>query len=174
MNPLVVYLLLLKSTLLSFSGLAGLPIIREDFVVARHVLTDSQLNVSVAVGRTVPGPNGLYVVCAGYYAAGIPGAIAGGFALMTPAFLIIVLLIWVGRHAENPTTRRVISSVLLASAGLIVATTLQLAKSAVVDGFSAIVATASFLAMAFTPIDTMWLMLFAAAIGLTRRALGLS
>ena len=43
-RSLIVYLLLLKATLTSFSGLASLPMVRNDFVVRYHVLTDRQLN----------------------------------------------------------------------------------------------------------------------------------
>lgn len=168
MNVFIVYLLLLKATLTSFSGLAGLPVVRSDFVVDRHAITDAQLNSAVAVGRTVPGPNGLYVVCVGYFAAGIPGAVAGSLALMSPAFLIVFLLLWVGRHVERPIVRRVISSVLLAGAGLLISTTLQLIHGAVTDVFSAGVAAASFMLMTFTTIDTFWVMLSAAAAGLVR------
>ena len=48
MNLIVLYLLLAKATLTSFSGLTSLPIIRNDFVVQRRVLTDRQLNAAVA------------------------------------------------------------------------------------------------------------------------------
>lgn len=168
MNLFVVYLLLLKATLTSFSGLAGLPIVRADFVVDRHAITDAQLNSAVAVGRTIPGPNGLYVVCAGYYAAGIPGAAMGTLALMTPAFIIVFLLRFVGRHAERPIVRRMIHSVLLAGAGLLIATTLQLAHSAVTDLFSGAIAVASFAVMAFFSVDTFWVMAAAALVGLVR------
>ena len=51
MNVLIVYLFLLKATLTSFSGLASLPMVRNDFVVRYHVLTDRQLNTAVAAGR---------------------------------------------------------------------------------------------------------------------------
>ena len=40
MNPIVLYLLLLKATLTSFSGLTSLPMVRDDLVVKRRVLTD--------------------------------------------------------------------------------------------------------------------------------------
>jgi chromate transporter len=171
MNLFIVYLLLLKATLTSFSGLAGLPIVRQDFVLTHHAINDAQLNAAVAVGRTVPGPNGLYVVCVGYFAAGVWGAVAGSLALMTPAFLIIFLLRWVGRHADNPIVRRVISSVVLAGAGLLIATTMQLLSSAVTDGFSATVMVVSFFVMTFANIDTFWLMLGAALAGLVRKTI---
>ena len=85
MNIFVLYLLLLKATVTSFSGLGSLPVIRQDLVVTRRALTDSQLNAAVAVGRTTPGPAGLYVVSVGYFAAGVPGAIAGWLAMVTPS-----------------------------------------------------------------------------------------
>ena len=76
MNLAVLYLLLLKASMTSFSGLGSLPMIRSDFVVERHALTDRQLNTAVAAGRTGPGPFGLYIVCVGYTVAGAPGAVA--------------------------------------------------------------------------------------------------
>ena len=48
MNLLVLYLLLAKATLTSFSGMTSLPVVRHDFVEQRPVLTDRQLN---AAGR---------------------------------------------------------------------------------------------------------------------------
>ena len=170
MNPVFLYLLLLKATLTTFSGLGGVPIVRGDLVVTRHAITDEQLNAAVAVGRTIPGPNGLYVVCVGYFAGGYPGAVAGTLALITPAFIAVLLLLWVGRHAENPVVRGIISAVLLAGSALLIATTLELAKSAVTGPFTASVAAAGFLAMVLTPIDTFWLMIAAAAAGLIRKA----
>lgn len=171
MNVFVLYLLLLKATMTSFSGLAGLPIVHDDLVVKRHILTDSQMNAAVAVSRAVPGPNGMYVVCAGYYAAGLPGAIAGCLAVVTPAFLVIFLLLWVGRHAENPAVKRAITAVLLAGAGVLVSTTLHIAKTSVTDATSGALVAAAFVVTAFTTIDTFWVMLAAAIIGLSRRLL---
>jgi chromate transporter len=69
MNVLLLYLLLTKATLTSFSGLTSLPIVRHDLVEHYQVLTDRQLNAAVAAGRTAPGPNGLYLVSVGYFVA---------------------------------------------------------------------------------------------------------
>ena len=73
MNIVVLYLLLVKATLTSFSGLASLPMVQNDFVARRHALTDRQLNTAVAAGRIGPGPNGIYVVSIGYLVDGVPG-----------------------------------------------------------------------------------------------------
>ena len=119
MNPFLLYVLLLKATLTSFSGLASLPMVRSDLVVQRKVLTDRELNAAVVAGRTSPGPNGLYLVSVGYYADGLPGATAGFLAVMTPAFLVLPLMRWAGARAGTPRVKSAIRAVLLASAGLL-------------------------------------------------------
>ena len=55
MNLLLLYLLLLKATATSFSGLTSLPVVRHDLIETRHILTDRQLNAAVAAGRTNAG-----------------------------------------------------------------------------------------------------------------------
>ena len=92
MSAILLYFLLAKATITSFSGSASLPVLREDLVVHRHVLTDAQVDTAVVVSRTTPGPIGVYVVSVGYYADGIPGAVAGWLAMITPALLIIPLV----------------------------------------------------------------------------------
>ena len=77
MNILVLYLVLLKGTVTSFAGLASLPVIQEALVNHYHVLTNEQLNEAVVITRSSPGPVGFYIVSVGYFAAGIPGAVAG-------------------------------------------------------------------------------------------------
>ena len=101
MNLFLLYLLLVKATLTSFSGLTSLAIVRQDFVVERHLLTDQQLTTAIAAGRLAPGPNGVYLVGVGYFLAGYPGAAMGWLALLTPAFLSIPLLGWLRRHQAH-------------------------------------------------------------------------
>jgi len=94
MNPLLVFLLLLKASATSFSGLTSLPVVRHDFVETRHAMTDRELNAAVAAGRTAPGPNGLYLVSVGYF-------VAGCAACLAPAFLIIPILHYPGWRATR-------------------------------------------------------------------------
>ena len=101
MNAVVLYFLLLRATALSFSGFASVPVIREDLVVTRGVLTDEELNSAIAISQASPGPLGLYVVVLGYFVAGIPGALAGALALASPAILAIPIARAVRRHRDS-------------------------------------------------------------------------
>ncbi len=166
MNLLVLYLLLLKASVTSFSGLGSLPMVRDDFVVERHLLTDHQLNMAVVAGRTGPGPFGLYLVCVAYEVGGIPGACVGFLALITPAFLVIPLMRWIGARADIPRVRSAIRGLLLASVGLLVSSSVPLTQDAFTGVFSVILMVASFAVLTFTRIDSAWLMLGAAGAGL--------
>jgi chromate transporter len=164
-NCVILYLYLVKATLTSFSGLTSLPVVRHDLVETRHVLTDWQLNAAVAAGRTAPGPNGLYVVSVGYFVDGIPGAIAGYFAMITPAFLILPLLRYVGKRAERPRVKAAIQGLMIAAAALIISATVPLARDSITGPVPALLAVAAFGVVAFTRIDTFWVMAAAAGTG---------
>lgn len=165
MNVFILYLLLLKAVCTSFSGMASLPIVRNDFVVSRHLLTDRQLNTAVVTGRTGPGPNGLYVVSVGYFVDGLPGAMAGLLALVTPAFLIIPMMRWVGDYAKIPRVRSAIRAVVLASAGMLIASSIPLAQDAATSPMAVAIIVVSFVVLTFTNLESWWVMMAAAVLG---------
>jgi chromate transporter len=89
MSALALYWLFLRAVLLSFSGFATVPLLRDALVLHHGLLTDMQLNDAIAISQASPGPLGMYVVVVGYFVLGVPGAIAGALALATPAPLAI-------------------------------------------------------------------------------------
>lgn len=166
MKLLVLYFLILKATLTTFSGTATLPVVREDFVVRHRLLTDRELNLAFTAGRSGPGPNGVYLVNVGYMVAGVPGACVGWLAMITPAFLVIPLVRMVGVRAGNPRLLGAIRASTAASAGLLLAANVPMARDALTDGFLAAIAVASFAVFSFTRIDSVWVILASAAVGL--------
>jgi chromate transporter len=174
MNPILLYLLLAKATLTSFSGLTSLPAVREDLVKRHHVLTDRQLNAAVAAGRTVPGPNGLYIVSVGYFVAGTPGAIAGCLAMVTPAFLIVPVLRYLGARAETRKVKSAIATLLIGAAGLVTFSTVPLARDSITGVVPAAIALGAFAYTAFTKKPTLWLIAASAAVAFAARIWGLA
>ena len=171
MSFVILYAIFLKASLSSFNGLASLPIVRDDLVVKRHALTDRQLNAAVVAGRTAPGPNGLYIVSVGYFVAGIPGACVGCLAVMTPAFLIIPMLRYLGARAARPAVKSAIQCVMLAAAGLVISSTVPLARDALTSPLAVGIALGSFLFLVLTRQDTVWVVLGSAAAGLLGKLL---
>lgn len=130
MKVLVLFLMLLKGTATSFAGLASLPAIREELVVQHHMLTDHELNAAVVITRSTPGPVGVYVVSVGYFAAGIPGAIAGWLAMAAPSLMILGLLRFFNTRAKHPRVRGILEALVVTSAALLVCSTVPLASDA--------------------------------------------
>ncbi len=166
MNLLILYLMLTKATMTGFSGLGSLPVIHEDFVARHHILTERQLNEAVAAGRAGPGPLGLYVVCVGYQAAGWPGALAGFLAMITPTLLVIPVLRYFLQAARHPALRASIRALLLAAAGLLVSSALPLGRDSLTGLVPAAIAAVSFAIIAFTRVETAWVIAGAGLIGL--------
>ncbi|MCX6595722.1 MAG: chromate transporter [Acidobacteria bacterium] len=173
MSLWTLYFLLLKATLSSFSGLASLPILREDFVVRRPVLTDRQLNTALVIGRTTPGPKGLYVVSLGYYVAGYPGAAIAWAAVVTPALLVVAMLGVAARFTGDPRVKRMLRAVVIASAGISLSATLPLGIDALTTPLAWVLAGASLVILLRTEVDTLWVMAGAALVSLAASALHL-
>jgi chromate transporter len=145
-NAVVLYFLVLRATALSFSGFASVPLIREDLVVQRAVLSDEQLNTAIAISQASPGPLGLYVVVVGYFVAGVPGALAAALALATPAILVIPIARAIRRHRASQV-QGASAAIVIASCVLMATTSVTLASDAaptipltalVVIGFAAL------------------------------------
>jgi chromate transporter len=166
MNAFVLYLLLLKATITSFSGLASIPIIREDLVVQRELLTDEQLNTAVVVSRTTPGPVGIYVVSVGYSVSGVPGAIAGWLAMCTPALVAIPLIGYAARHVRHRRIRGMTRAVVVASAALLLSAVWPLGQDTLIGPLPIAIAIGSLVVLLLTRLDTIWVVVAASVAGL--------
>jgi len=173
MNLVLLYWLLLKGTITAFAGMASLPVIQDELVIQHHVLTDTQLNEAVVITRSTPGAVGLYIVSVGYFVAGVPGAIAGWLAVITPALLIIPLVHFAGRKMQHPRVRSILQTIVIASAGLLLAATIPLARDALTDPITIVIGLVSLFLLLTTKLDTLWLILGAAIVSLSAASLGI-
>jgi chromate transporter len=165
MNLLVLYLVMLKATVTALNGPMSLPVLRDELVTRRHVLSDRELTAAVTAAQSSPGPMGIYVVSVGYFVDGIPGAIAGWLALVTPSFIAIPLMLRIGRKMEHPRAKRILDAAVLVSAGLIFMSAGPLAAASIHDLFRTVIAAAAFLLVAFTRVPTVLIIAVAGIAG---------
>ena len=90
-------------------------------------------------------------------------------AVITPAFLIIPLLQYLGRKADKPAVRSAIRAVTFAAAGLLVSAIVPLARDSLTGIVPVVIAIGSFLFLVITKRSTAWAILGAAVIGLAAR-----
>ncbi|MBI1898176.1 MAG: chromate transporter [Acidobacteria bacterium] len=157
MSLLMLYLVMLKATLTTFNGPSSLPVLRHELVVKRAILTDRQLNAAVTAAQGSPGPMGIYAVSVGFFIAGVPGAVVGWLAVISPALLVIPILRYIGRRVETPRARGALEAVVLAGSALVIGSAVPLARDVVTGPFPAFLAVTSGALLIATRIDTLWL-----------------
>ncbi len=165
MTSLSLYWLFLRAVLLSFSGFATVPVLRDALVVHHALLTDAQLNDAMAISQASPGPLGMYLVLVGYFVAGFSGALAGMLSLMTPALLAIPIARLVLR-GQSAALQGACRGIVIASCALMIATGLRLVPQATPTVPYVAVVIAGAATLALTTITPVWVIAVAACVGL--------
>lgn len=114
----------LKVGCFSFGGAySAIPLIR-DAVLANGWMTDEQLTYMIAVSESTPGPIMVNLASyAGFTQAGFWGGLLATFAVVLPAFLIILLVATILRSAlKHPAVQAVFRGLAPCIAGIITAT----------------------------------------------------
>ena len=151
------------------SGYVLLAFMRADFVERLGWLTDAQLIDAVAVGQVTPGPVFTTATFVGYVLGGVPGGIVATLGIFLPSFVFVALL-----HRLLPKLREsvwlggLLDGVNVASLALMAAVTVQLGRASLVDLMSVALALASAVLVFRTRVNTTWLVLGGALVGLAR------
>lgn len=171
---LILLWILFKSTSTSFAGLASLPEIRQELVAERHWLSDAELDQSIVITRTTPGPVGVYVVSVGYMVDGWPGAIAGWIAMAAPSMLVILLVGYFGRRAQNPRVRGMLQCVVLASATLLLLAAVPIGRDALSGPLTIAIALVALPLLLTRRMNPAWIIVGAAALSFAGSMLGVA
>ncbi len=142
---LALFLFFVKAGAFIFgSGLAIVPFLRQGVVLEHHWLTERQFLDAVAVGLITPGPVVITAVFIGYLVAGLPGAIASAVGIFLPIYFGVVIPgRWFIRHREHPKLRAFVKGATAGAAGAIAGATVVLARGAIIDIPTALIAVAS-------------------------------
>lgn len=161
-----------KAGLLSFGGAyTAIPFLREGAVVQHGWVTDDQFLDALALSGMVPGPLIAVGTFVGYQAAGLAGALLATLVIFAPAFAFTL----VGgrqleRLVEQPRLHAFLLGVTAAVVGLIVAATVPLARAALVDPATALLALCALAALATRKAPVPLVILGSALAGLALRA----
>jgi chromate transporter len=154
------------------SGYVLLAFLRNDVVERLGWLTDQQLLDAVAIGQMTPGPVFTTATFVGYLVAGVPGAVLATVGIFLPAFVFVALLHpLVPRLRRSPWTAAMLDGVNVAAMGLMAAVTWLLGREAIVDPLTAFIAIAAALLLIRFRVNSAWLVLAGAIVGLTANQL---
>ena len=152
------------------SGYVLLAFLRHDFVERLGWLSDRQLLDAVAVGQFTPGPVFTTATFIGYLLAGWPGALLATLAIFLPSFVLVAVSYPLLPHIRGSRWMSAfLDGVNVAAVGLMAAVTWQLARAAIVDVFTVVLAVVAAVLLLRTRLNSAWLVLGGATAGLLFR-----
>jgi chromate transporter len=123
------------------SGLAIVPFLYGGVVKEYHWLTERQFMDAVAVAMITPGPVVITVAFIGYLVRGLWGATLAAIGVFLPVYLFVVIPSpWFKQHAKNPSLNAFVKGVTAAATGAIAGACVVLARRAIVDVPTAVIA----------------------------------
>ena len=169
-TPTLVGVFLKAGALLFGSGYVLLAFLRADLVERLHWLTEAQLLDAIAVGQFTPGPVFTTATFVGYVLDGPRGAAAATAAIFLPAFVYVAVSgPIIPRLRRSVGASGALDGVNVASLALMAATAFQLGRVALVDVTTFALALGSVVAIVRWRVNSMWLLLIGAAVGLLFR-----
>ncbi len=149
------------------SGLAIVPFLHGGVVVEHRWLTERQFLDAVAVAMITPGPVVITVGFIGYLVAGISGATAAALGVFLPVYGVVVLVAPYYKHfAKNPQLHAFVRGVTAAATGAIAGAVIVLARRAIYDWVTLVVALVTTAVMFRWKVPEPILILAAATTGL--------
>jgi chromate transporter len=158
----------LKAGALLFgSGYVLLAFLRTDLVARLGWMTERQLLDAIAVGQVTPGPVFTTATFVGYVLAGGAGALAATLAIFLPAFVFVAVSApFVPRLRRSAPAAALLDGVNVVSLALMAVVTWRLGLAALVDLPAVGIAAASLAILYATRLNSAWLVLAGAVIGI--------
>jgi chromate transporter len=154
-------------SLLFGSGMMLFAFIESDVVNRFGWLTHQQLMDAIAVGQMTPGPVLSSATFIGYLVSGFPGAVVATLAVFLPSFLIMLVLKSILPRLRNSATAAgFLKGINAAVVALILAVSLTIIRSAIVDVWTVLLLIAGLVALLRFKLDTFWLILGGALAGM--------
>jgi chromate transporter len=161
------------------SGYVLLAFLRGDLVDRLHWLRESELLDAVAIGQVTPGPVFTTATFIGYlvmarrgFLAGVAGAAVATFGIFLPGFFLVLLTRpLLARVRRSETASAFLDGVNVAALALMIVVLAQLARAAVVDLPTLVLAAGGTVALTKLKLSSTWMLLLGAVIGAIGAAL---
>ncbi len=158
--------LLFTANVLTFgSGRVMVPILQRALVQDTGALTLDQFLYAFTVGRITPGPANLYVTAIGYMLYGPLGAFLTVVVVLLPAYLVVPLHAGYRRFARSGAVRGFGRGLTAASVGLILASTVDIGRSALTSPVATAVCALTLLLLHVLRWNTLLSLAVASAVG---------
>lgn len=164
--PLFLFFLKVGAVLYG-SGYVLLAFLRADLVERWHWLSEAQLLDAIAVGQITPGPLFTTATFIGYVLGGVPAAALATLGIFLPAFLFVAISgPVIPRLRSSALASAFLDGVVVASLALMAVVSWHLGRAALRDVPTVLLALASGVLLIRFRVNSAWLVLGGAAVGL--------
>ena len=165
--PLLFFTFLKIGSVLYGSGYVLLAFLRADLVERFGWLTDQQLIDAIAIGQLTPGPVFTTATFIGFIVGGWLGALLATIGIFLPSFIFVAISNpWIPRMRKSTWFSSLLDGVNAASLSLMAAVTWQLGNASLIDPLTILIALASLVLLVHFKVNSTWLILGGAFIGL--------
>lgn len=169
--PLLFLIFLKIGAVLYGSGYVLLAFLHADFVVRYGWLTEQQLMDAVAIGQVTPGPLFTTATFVGFILGGTSGALLATLGIFLPSFIFVAI-----SYPLIPKMRNslwfggLLDGINAASLSLMAAVSWQLGRASLTGPISIAIAVAAFVLLVRFKVNSTWLIIGGALIGLLSTA----
>ena len=149
-------------------GIAMLPILQNSLIYEKKWFTEEEFVDAVAVCQGLPGVIAVNMATyVGYKKKGLAGSVVSTFAVVTPSFLMILIIAkFLGMISDNPYVQGAMAGFRVAALGLVVTAVIQLAPKVIKDKWTVAAAVLAFVLIAVFNVNTAYVILLFIVMGI--------
>lgn len=162
------YLAFVKIGVFTFGGgLAMMPIMQRELIERRGWITDEELIDYFAIGQSTPGIIAVNVATfVGYKRLGVFGGIIGTLGVVTPSWVIIMLLAGAISSVDKyPLAQKALKGINVAVAALLTSVIVKFSKKTIKNIWNALLMLLAFVLIYFFKVQSVWIILTSIIIG---------
>ena len=149
------------------SGYVLISYLNSDLVSKFHWLGSSQMLDAISVGQFTPGPVFTTATFIGFVLGGVPGALVATLGIFLPSFFFVPASAkWLALAKESATAKAFLASVQASSLGLMAAALFSIGRTSLLDVWTILIASISWVVLMKTKVNSAWLVAIGAVIGL--------
>lgn len=155
-------------------GIAMLPLLQNTLTEEKKWFTREEFVDIVAVCQSLPGVVAINMATyVGYKKKGLLGSIVSTFGVTIPSFVLILLIArGITALGDSGTVMGAMAGLRAAALGMVAVALIQLAPSALKNKWAVLAAVSSFVLIAILKINTAYVILIFAVIGITVTMIG--
>lgn len=165
---LELYLAFVKIGAFTFGGgLAMMPIMQRELIEKRGWITEEELIDYFAIGQSTPGIIAVNVsTFVGYKRLGVLGGIIGTVGVVTPSWVIIMLLAGAISSVDKyPLAQKALKGINVAVAALLTSVIVKFSKKTIKNIWNALFMLLAFALIYFLKVQSVWIIIAALVIG---------